>query len=69
MTSATAERSFSTLRSIKTSLRQTMPQKRLNACMVLNIHKDMAEALAIKDIAKSFVNDFPERVTYFGRCD
>jgi hAT family C-terminal dimerisation region len=57
MTSATAERSFSTLRRIKTYLRQTMSQ--CNACMVLNIHKDRADVLAIKDIAKSFVNTCP----------
>ena len=40
-----------------------------NACMVLNIQKDRADALVIKDIAKSFVKDLPECVTYFGRCE
>ena len=67
MTFATAERSFSIR--CKTYLRQMMSQKRLNVCMVLDIHKDRADAPAIIDIAKSLVNDLPERMIYLGRCD
>ena len=39
-TSATSERSFSSLRHIKTYLRTTMRQDRLNHLMMLYIHKD-----------------------------
>jgi len=39
-TNAISERSFSALRRMKTWLRSTMNQTRLNWCMVLHIHND-----------------------------
>jgi len=39
-TSATAERSFSTLRRVKNYLRATMTQQRLNSVLVLHAHQD-----------------------------
>jgi len=36
----TAERSFSTLRSIKTYLRSTIPEEGLNALAILNIERN-----------------------------
>ena len=39
-TSATSERSFSSLRHIKTYLRVTMTQERLNNLMIIYIHRD-----------------------------
>jgi hypothetical protein len=61
MTSATAERSFSTLRRIKTYLRQTMGQQRLNDVMLLHIHKERTDRIDIKSVARAFVsaNDDP----------
>lgn len=41
ITTATAERSFSALKRIKTFLRSTMGQERLNGLSMLNINKDM----------------------------
>ena len=41
MTNATAERSFSTLRRVKTYLRSTMTEKHLNHVIFLNIHKNL----------------------------
>ena len=38
-TNTTSERSFSALRRIKTYLRSTMKQERLNSLMVLHVHK------------------------------
>jgi hypothetical protein len=67
MTSATAERSFSTMRRIKTYLRQTMTQTRLNSCMMLHIHKDKTDSIDIHTIARSFVNCRDERIQYFGQ--
>ena len=39
-TNAISERSFSALRRLKTWLRSTMNQTRLNWCMILHIHND-----------------------------
>ena len=42
-TNATSERSFSALRRMKTYLRSTMKQERLNSIMTLHIHKDLTD--------------------------
>ncbi|KYQ52445.1 Zinc finger MYM-type protein 1 [Trachymyrmex zeteki] len=44
-TSCTAERSFSTIRRMKTYLRSTMGQSRLNSLAILHIHCDTTETL------------------------
>ena len=67
MTSATAERSFSTLRRIRTYLRQTMTQQRLNDCMLLHIHKELTDKVVIDEVAKAFVVANDERIRYFGK--
>ena len=42
-TSATAERSFSTMRRLQTYIRSTMTTERLNSVMVLNVHIGMLD--------------------------
>ena len=44
-TNATSERSFSALRRVKTYLRTTMHQERLNSLLVLHVHKELTDAL------------------------
>jgi len=44
-TSATAERSFSALRRLKTYLRATVVQPRLNSLLILHCHRDRADEL------------------------
>ena len=56
-----AERSFSALRRLNTWLRNSMTQRRLNAIMIFNIHKEKLEELDIDDILKSFINNSFER--------
>ena len=51
-TSDSSERSFSGLRRIKTYLRTTMTQKRLNDLMVLNIYKEKTDLLNLAVVAK-----------------
>ena len=51
-TNASSEHSFSGLRRIKTYLRTTMTQKRLNDLMVLNIHKEKTALLNLAVVAK-----------------
>ena len=64
-TNATSERTFSAMRRIKTYLRSTMGQARLNGLMLLHVHKDKTESLSILDIANSFVNS-EHRKAVFG---
>ena len=54
-TNSTSKRSFSALRRIKTYLRSTMKQERLNSLMVLHVHKDLIDALDLLQVANEFV--------------
>ena len=53
-TNAISERSFSAMRRLKTYLRFTMGQKRLNAIMLLHVHKDMTDKLSVIEMANQF---------------
>ena len=65
---ATSERSFSALRRVKTYLRSTMSQARLNNLMTLHVHQDLTDQLNLVDIANEFVNSKPEHtMQIFGR--
>ena len=66
-TNATSERSFSTLRRLKTYLRNTMGQERLNNLMILHVHKDITDTLNLKSIADEFVGDSEHRIKIFGK--
>lgn len=54
-TNATSERSFSALRRIKTYLRSTMSQARLNHLMVLHYHQDLTDNLDLKEVGNDFI--------------
>ena len=45
VTTATAEQSFSALKRIKTYLRNSMTQQRLNHCFILHIHRQKTDSL------------------------
>ena len=66
-TNATSERSFSALRRIKTYLRSTMKQERLNSLMVLHVHKDLIDALDLSQVANEFVEGNDTRKQRFGK--
>ncbi|XP_033638564.1 uncharacterized protein LOC117299214 [Asterias rubens] len=53
--SCVAERSFSALRRMKTWLRSTMTQKRLNHLMVCHVHRDRLAAVNPQAIAQEFL--------------
>ena len=53
-TNAISERSFSAMRRLKTYLRSTMGQKRLNAIMLLHVHKDMTDKVSVIEMANKF---------------
>jgi len=52
VTTATSERSFSTLKRLKTYLRNTTGQSRLNGLALMNIHRDIP--LSINQIIDEF---------------
>lgn len=65
VTTATSERSFSSLRRLKTFLRSTMTECRLNNLFLLYIHKSVT--LNLTSIAKDFVAINSRRMKYFGK--
>ena len=66
-TNASSERSFSALRRLKSYLRNSMTQERLNHVMLLNVHKEKTDELILEDVARDFVNDNEHRVHIFGK--
>jgi hypothetical protein len=54
VTTASAERSFSTLRRLKTYLRSTMTENRLSSLALLNIHQDIV--LSPEEVMDVFAN-------------
>jgi hypothetical protein len=67
VSSATAERSFSCLRRLKTYLRSTMGQERLNHLMVLTVHQDKTDTINLKSVANDFVSLNNTRRNVFGK--
>ena len=65
-TNAVSERSFSALRRVKTYLRATMTQKRLNNLMVLHVHSDCTDELSDIAVANEFVKGNEHRMRIFG---
>jgi len=63
---ATSERSFSVLRRLKSYLRSTMSQPRLNHVMVLSIYKELLDELDLYAIANEFVGGSKYRLCLFG---
>ena len=64
--SAEAERSFSGLRRLKTWLRSTTTQKRLNGMGVCHIHQERLDSLNKKDIAQQYIQGKDRRSEVFG---
>ncbi|XP_011405553.1 PREDICTED: zinc finger MYM-type protein 1-like [Amphimedon queenslandica] len=55
VTTATAERSFSALRRLKTFVRSTMTQERLNNLLMLYVHDSLTDSLDLADVGSQFV--------------
>ena len=67
VTSATAERAFSSLRRIKTYVRSSMTAQRLNNLFMLYVHKTLTDSLDLESVAKEFVSTNTRRMNYFGQ--
>ena len=66
-TNASSERSFSALRRIKSYLRSTMGQERLNHLMTLHVHNDSIDTLDLVEVANQFVSDNEYRQRMFSK--
>ena len=66
-TNAVSERCFSTMRRLKTYLRSTMSQSRLNHVMLLSINRERVDKLDINVIADEFVQGSEHRLRLFGK--
>ena len=66
VTTATAERIFSGLKRIKTYLRNSMSQQRLNHCMLVHVHKQKTDHLCLEEMGKEFVDRNDRRQNFFG---
>ena len=60
------ERSFSCLRRVKTYLRNSMNQERLNHVAVLHVHQERTDELDLTEIAIEFVSKCDTRRQIFG---
>lgn len=65
VTTCTAERSFSSLRRLKTYLRSTMTQKRLNDIMINHIHKEITESIDLNQVCDEFISRSITRMNTF----
>ena len=65
-TNATSERSFSTLRRIKSYLRSTMSQERVNHLMILHVYREITDQLDVIKVANSFISGHEHRQNIFG---
>ena len=63
---AEAERSFSCLRRVKTYLRNSMKQERLNHVAVIQVHQEHTDELDLTEIVNEFVNKCDTRRQIFG---
>ena len=68
VSSCEAERSFSSLRRLKTYLRSTMTQQRLNSVAVLHVglHQRKLMSVSLDDILKDFISLNSQRMQTFG---
>ena len=65
-TNAISERSFSALKNVKSYLRTTMHQERLNNLMVLFVHQSETEKANLIEIANEFVSGNEQRLGQLG---
>ena len=68
-TNAVSERSFSAMKRIKTYLRSTMTNNRMNHLMIMHVHKDKTDKIDMIQTAKSFIEKNDSRRKRFGHFE
>ena len=66
-TNASSERAFSGMRRIKTYLRNSTTNNRLNHCMVVHVHAEDVDKMNTIEIAKEFIENSQAQLRIFGR--
>ena len=64
-TNASSKISFSLLRLVKSYLRATTGQGRLNHLMTLSTYKENADELNLKDVVREFIHKSDTRISLF----
>ena len=67
VTTATAERSFSSLCRVKTYLQNTMSACKLNNLLLMHVHQNRTDDLDLDKITKAFIEVNTRRMNYFGK--
>ena len=67
VTVATAEKSFSNLKLLKSYLRSTMTQERLNGLATIALENDVLEKINYEDVIVDFISRNTRRMTLFNR--
>jgi len=65
VTVASAERSFSKLKLLKSYLRSTMTQERLNDLAMIALEGDLLEKIDYERIIEEFISKNTQRMTFF----
>jgi len=65
VTVASAERSFSKLKLLKSYLRSTMTQERLNDLAMIALERDMLEKINYERIIEDFISKNAQRIKFF----
>ena len=66
-TNAESERIFSAMKRIKTYMRATTSDNRLNHLMIMHVHKDDLDAIDEAKVANDFVERKADRQRIFGK--
>ena len=66
-TNAVSERSFSSMRRLKSYLRSTINQSRLNHVMILHMNKEKVDSLDLDVIGNEFVEGNEHHLKYLGK--
>ena len=67
VSSAECERSFSCLRRLKTWLRSTVTQKRLNGVVLDQVYQALIDKIDLSKVADNFARKNDSRVAIFGK--
>jgi hypothetical protein len=65
VTVASAERSFSKLKLLKSYMRTTMTQQRLNDLATISLESEVLEKIDYEDIIEDFISKNPKRMMLF----
>ena len=67
MSNASAERSFSCLRRLKSYRRNRLTHEHLNHRAFLHVHKDLTDQVELISVCQDFVLSNDRRINYFGK--